>query len=295
MSRMGRPDGPRGSHRESVACDAAAPKREDDLFGRCHRGDAAAREQLVQRFLPMAERLARRYQHSGEPLDDLEQVALIGLIKAIDTYDPEHGTSFGGYALPVILGEIRHHFRDHTWVLHVPSQMRELTLRVSKAARDLSEQLRREPSVLEIAHAIGATDEQVLNALQASGARRALSFGDSRGGVRDDDDVTTIGDGITIQEDGFTRAEDRAVVESLLRTLTARERVVLRLRFEHDMTQSQIAGVIGTSQVHVSRILREALEQMRAAIAEDVRRLPSAASVETAIALHAPSPRAATA
>ena len=255
------------------------PVRDDDLFSRCRAGDADARAQLVERFTPLATRLARRYMHAGEPLDDLEQVALLGLIKAIDGFDPARG-SFGGYALPVILGELRHHFRDHTWVVHVPSHVRELAQRVSRATVALSEQLRREPSVLEIAAEIGASDEDVLDALAASGARRTLSFGTTRGSTGDPyADAMTLGDGVMVLEEGYARAEDRAMLESLLLTLTARQRVILNLRFEHDLTQTQIANVVGISQMHVSRTIRDGLARMRAIGGNDdprVRRLPSA-------------------
>ena len=254
------------------------PVREDELFTRCRAGDAEAREQLVEHFAPFATRLARRYLHAGEPLDDLEQVALIGLIKAIDGFDPARG-AFRSYALPVILGELRHHFRDHTWVVHVPSHVRELAQRVSRATVTLSEQLRREPSVLEIAAEIGASDEDVLDARAASGARRTLSFGATRGSTGDPHaDAMTVGDGVMVLEEGYARAEDRAMLESLLLTLTARQRVVLSLRFEHDLTQTQIASVVGISQMQVSRIIREGLARMRAiGGGEDarVRRLPS--------------------
>ncbi|MEY2513758.1 MAG: polymerase sigma-B factor [bacterium] len=259
------------------AREVGSPPREDDLFARCRHGDADAREQLVAHFAPLATRLARRYVHSGEPLDDLEQVALIGLIKAIDGFKPARG-AFRPYALPVILGELRHHFRDHTWVLHVPSHMRELTQRVSRATATLSEQLRREPSVLEIAAEIGASDEDVLDARAASGARRTLSFGTTRGATGDPyADAMTIGDGVMVLEEGYARAEDRAMLESMLLTLTARQRTILSLRFEHDLTQTQIASVIGISQMHVSRVLRDGLARMRAigGVEDNVRRLPS--------------------
>jgi RNA polymerase sigma-B factor len=240
------------------------PPNESDLFARSRNGDCDARERLVESFLPLATRLARRYERSGEPIDDLEQVASIGLIKAVDSFDPDRGAAFGAYAVPMILGEIRHHFRDHTWVVHVPSQMRELTLRVLRAVGPLTELLQREPSVREIAAAIGATPEEVLAALDASGARRALSFADPRRSRRGEDrPVATLGDAAGFREEGFARAEDRAVLASLLRTLTARQRVVLYLRFDHDMTQEQIAAVVGLSQMHVSRIIRDAVVSMR--------------------------------
>jgi RNA polymerase sigma-B factor len=264
MLGAGQVDRSRGNRRESQACWHGFPASEHDLFARLRDGDCLARERLVESFLPLATGLARRYERSGEPIDDIEQVASIGLIKAVDSFDPDRGAAFGAYAVPMILGEIRHHFRDHTWVLHVPSHTRELTLRVTTAIGPLTEQLHREPSVLEIARAIGATREDVLRALQASGARRALSFGEPRGSGRGDDrPLGTLGDSIGFHDDGFARAEDRAVLASLLRALSARQRVVLHLRFDHGMTQAQIANVVGLSQMHVSRIIRDAVIDMR--------------------------------
>ncbi|HEV7808098.1 MAG TPA: SigB/SigF/SigG family RNA polymerase sigma factor [Solirubrobacteraceae bacterium] len=257
-------DRPRGTRRESQACQHALPLAERDLFARSRDGDCVARERLVERFLPLATGLARRYERSGEPIDDLEQVASLGLIKAVDSFDPDRGAAFGAYAVPMILGEIRHHFRDHTWVLHVPCHTRELTLRVTRAVRQLTEQLHREPSVREIAAAIGATREDVLRALQASGARRALSFGEAcRSGRREDSQHATLGDVLGFCDEGFARAEDRAVLASLLQSLSARQRVVLYLRFDRDMTQAQIASVVGLSQMHVSRIIGESLVFLR--------------------------------
>lgn len=153
------------------------PPPEDELFARCRAGDAGARDQLVEHRAPLATPIARRYRHSGEPLDDLQQVALIGLIRAVDTFDAGRQKAFRSYALPAILGEIRHHFRDHTWVQHVPSHVRELSQRVSRATATLSEQLHREPTVLEIALLIGVSYENVLEARAATGARRTLSLG----------------------------------------------------------------------------------------------------------------------
>jgi RNA polymerase sigma-B factor len=265
MSRTRQSDGPAGQWRRRDRGDIRPLPDDENLFIRWRGGDVLARDQLVERFSPLAARLAYRYRYSGEPLDDLEQVALIGLIKAIDSFETDRETPFAGYAPVVILGEIRHHFRDHTWVMHVPGRLRELTQRVGRATAALSEQLRREPSVREIAESIGVSVEDVLEARHATGARRALSFGDARGGSGDDGGgAMTLGDLITIHEDGFSRAEDRAMLESLLGELSERQRVVLHLRFDLDLTQSQIANVVGISQVHVSRVIRDGLELMRA-------------------------------
>ena len=239
--------------------------REDrELFVRYHRdGDARAREQLVERFLPLARQLARRYQRAGEPLDDLLQVASLGLIKAIDRFDPDREIAFSSYAVPTILGEIKRYFRDRTWAVRVPRDLQELTLKVDRAVGELSELLRRQPSVGEIATAVGTDEEDVLEALQAGGAYRAVSFDAPRTGA--DDDAMTLGDSVGIDEHGFDRAEERATLAQLMATVTPRERDVLRMRFEQDMTQAEIGAVIGVSQMQVSRVIRQAIARLRAA------------------------------
>jgi RNA polymerase sigma-B factor len=251
------PAAPRGSGPER--------SREDrDLFFRYHReGDTSARDQLVERFLPLARQLARRYQRASEPLDDLLQVASLGLIKAIDRFDPDRDIAFSSYAVPTILGEIKRYFRDRTWAVRVPRDLQELTLRVDRAVGELSEQLHRQPSVKEIGEAVGADQEEVLEALQAGGAYRAVSFDAPR--VGGDEEVTTIGDSVGIDEHGFDRAEERATLQTLMSTVTPRERDVLRMRFGQDMTQAEIGAVIGVSQMQVSRIIRQAISRLRAA------------------------------
>jgi RNA polymerase sigma-B factor len=244
--------------------------REDrELFTRYHdEGDSVAREQLVERFLPLARQLARRYQRAGEPLDDLLQVASMGLIKAIDRFDPAREIAFSSYAVPTILGEIKRHFRDRTWAVRVPRDLQELTLRVDRAVGELSEELRRQPSVAEIGEAVGADEEHVLEALQAGGAYRAISFDAPRGNAGEDE-IATLADSVGVEEEGFDRAEERATLEHLLTTVTSRERDVLRMRFEEDMTQAEIGAVIGVSQMQVSRVIRQALTRLRAAADAD--------------------------
>ncbi|MDP8968345.1 MAG: SigB/SigF/SigG family RNA polymerase sigma factor [Actinomycetota bacterium] len=251
----------------AISGEGSGPERsrEDrDLFIRYHRdSDAQARDQLVERFLPLARQLARRYQRASEPLDDLLQVASLGLIKAIDRFDPERDIAFSSYAVPTILGEIKRYFRDRTWSVRVPRDLQELTLRVDRAVSELSEELRRQPSVKEISAAVGAEQEEILEALQAGGAYRAVSFDAPRNGG--DEEVATIADSVGVQEHGFDRAEDRATLQSLMATVTPRERDVLRMRFEQDMTQAEIGVVIGVSQMQVSRIIRQAISRLRAA------------------------------
>jgi RNA polymerase sigma-B factor len=237
-------------------------REERALFDRLGTdGDAGAREQLVERFLPLARAMALRYQHSHEPLDDLLQVASIGLLRAVDRFDPEREIAFSSFAVPTILGEIRRHFRDRTWSVRVPRNLQELSLRVDRTVGELADQLRRQPSVAEIAVAMAADEESVLEALQAAGAYRTLSFDAPRGA---EEDAPTLADSIGIQEEGFDRAEARATLEALLRRVSAREREVLRLRFEQDMTQAEIGAAIGVSQMQVSRIIRRSLGRLRA-------------------------------
>jgi RNA polymerase sigma-B factor len=230
--------------------------REDrELFLRYLRdGEPAAREQLVERFLPLARQLARRYQRAEEPLDDLVQVASIGLIKAIDRFDPDRRVAFSSYAVPTILGELKRHFRDKTWSVRVPRDLQELALKVDRKIADLSRELHRSPTVAE---------EQILEAREAASAYRATSIDAPRGS--DDDGSDTLGDQMGRDEHGFGLAEDRATLHRLLATVTAREREVLRLRFEEDLTQAEIGERIGVSQMQVSRIIRQSLSRLRAA------------------------------
>jgi RNA polymerase sigma-B factor len=232
-------------------------RHERALFERvANDGDARARDELVDRFLPLAYALALRYQHSCEALEDLVQVASVGLLKAIDRFDPSRGIAFSTYAVPTMLGEIRRHFRDRTWAVRVPRGLQELSLRVDGVVAGLAGQ----PSVAQIAVAVGASAEEVLEALQAGGSYHALSF-DASGGT--DPDAPTLGALLGVEEDGFERAEDRATLEALMELVSPREREVLRLRFGEDMTQAEIGAVIGVSQMQVSRIIRSTLERLR--------------------------------
>jgi RNA polymerase sigma-B factor len=255
----------------STASERGAERSRGDreLFLRYRDGDASAREQLVERFLPLARQLARRYQRGGEPLDDLMQVASMGLIKAIDRFDADREIAFSSYAVPTILGEIKRHFRDRTWAVRVPRDLQELTLKVDRVVGELAEDLRRQPSVAEIGEAVGADEEDVLEALQAGGAYRAVSIEAPRGVGGGDDDATTLGESLGVDETGFARAEERATLARLLATVTPREREVLRMRFEEDMTQAEIGAVIGVSQMQVSRVIRQALARLRAAADAD--------------------------
>jgi RNA polymerase sigma-B factor len=245
-------------------CDAARLRADRALLERyLERRDPIDHEMLVERFLPLARALARRYQRTGEPFDDLFQVACLGLVKAIDRFDLNRDVAFSSYAVPTILGEIRRYLRDRTWSVRVPRALQELTLRVDNHVVELSSDLQRQPTVAEIARAAAATEEQVLDALQASGAYRATSLETPR--ATEDGAGDTLGDTLASTEPGFGLAEDRATLAQLLRAITPREREVLRLRFEENLTQRQIGQRVGVSQMQTSRIIRHSIARLRTA------------------------------
>jgi RNA polymerase sigma-B factor len=247
--------------------DRASRSREDRrLLQRYHRnGDGAAREALVERFLPLARQLARRYQRGGEPLDDLIQVASLGLLKAIDRFEPSRDTAFSSFAVPTILGELKRHFRDRGWSVRVPRDLQEMSVRVDRVAEELSRGLGRAPTPAEIGQEIGATTEQVLEAREAAGAYRAVSLDRPRD---DDEEGDGMAEMMGVEDPGFGLAEDAATVERLMSVLSEREREVLRLRFGEDLTQSEIGARVGVSQMHVSRLIRQAVARLREAAAE---------------------------
>jgi RNA polymerase sigma-B factor len=228
------------------------------LFVRRDAGDPHARDALIERFLPLARSLARRYERSGEPLEDLVQVASLALVKAIDGYDPARGVAFSSYAVPTIAGELKRYFRDRTWAVRPPRDLQDMTLRVARAADVLAAQHGRPPTVAELSAAINATDEEILEALQAQRAHRGLSL---HAPVHDGE--VALHDTLGAIDDGYARAETRAVLEDMLGNLPRRSREVLRLRFEEDLTQAEIGALIGVSQMQVSRIIRDAIGQLR--------------------------------
>jgi RNA polymerase sigma-B factor len=234
-----------------------------ELFERSRAGEARAREELIERYMPLARRLARRYQRSEEPLEDLTQVASLGLLKAVDRYDASRETAFSSFAVPTILGELRRHFRDRTWSVRVPRELQELVLRVDRTAAALSGEHGRAPTVAEIAVAMEVSEEQVLEALQAAGAYRAGSLDAPRTAVGDDAPGESVGDAIGVPEGGFERAEERATLRPMFARITERERLVLTLRFAEDLTQTEIGERIGVSQMQVSRLIRHALARLR--------------------------------
>ncbi len=228
------------------------------------RSDESARAELVERYLPLVRQLARRYSHTSEPLDDLVQVASVGLLHALRRYDPRVGSSFKAYAVPTIVGELRRHFRDAAWSMHLPRSLQERTRDVQTAISALEGTLGRSPTIAEIAERIGASSEQVIEAMEARLAYRVESLdappdpSDERGKWQ------TAG----ALDDGFENAEQSALLSRAMRALPPRELTLIRLRFEQDMSQSEIGRTLGISQMHVSRLLRRALARMEAITAE---------------------------
>jgi RNA polymerase sigma-B factor len=248
---------------EAVA--GARAQREQALLRRIHRhGDLRARDHLAEEMLPLARALAGRYAGRGEPLDDLVQVACVGIMKAIDGFDITRDVRFSSYATPTVLGEIKRHFRDKTWSVRVPRGLQELQLKVAKERDKLTNELGRSPTVQELADAIGAPFEEVLATIQSSSARRTRSLEEPTG-----DDVT-LADSLGGNDPELDRAEMRALLDSAFGVLSARDREVLRLRFEDDMTQTEIAVRIGVSQMQVSRLIRQSLARLRM----DIERRP---------------------
>jgi RNA polymerase sigma-B factor len=244
--------------------EARVVRAEEDrrLLVRYHReGDPAAREALVERFLPLARQLARRYQRGGEQLDDLVQVASLGLLKAIDRFDPARETAFSSFAVPTILGELKRHFRDKGWAVRVPRDLQELAVKVDRVADEMSRELGRAPTTTEIAERIDVTDEQVLEAREASAAYRAVSLDRPR--TDDEEDGDSYADAVGEEDPGYGLAEASATMDRLMRVLSEREREVLRLRFEEDLTQSEIGARVGVSQMHVSRLIRQSIARLR--------------------------------
>lgn len=231
------------------------------LFDRLAAGDRHARAALAERFMPLARSLARRYETSAEPFDDLVQVASLALVKAIDRFDPARGHAFSSFAVPTIVGELKRHFRDRTWAVRPPRDLQELILRLDRASVKLSQDLDRAPTVAEIAEATGADEEQILEALQARSGRGALSLHAPQSGS--EPDTATLEDSLGGDDGGFDQAEARAMIDGLCIGLSARSREVLRLRFEEDMTQFEIGERLGVSQMQVSRIIRQTIAQLQ--------------------------------
>jgi RNA polymerase sigma-B factor len=261
----------------SITTDAIPDRRSDSSSGiellqtmaalpAQHPSRAALREQAIEAWLPLAHHLANRYSGRGEPTDDLAQTAAVGLIKAVDKYDPTRGVDFAGYAIPTIIGELKRHFRDRTWDVRVPRRLQELRLTISEANSALLQTLGRSPTVADIAAHLHITEEEVLEGLEGARAYNAVSLSTPSG---DGERVTELGDMIGDVDGEFELAELRIALGPALSTLDQREQRILTLRFYGNLTQSQIAEQIGVSQMHVSRLLARALTKLRGQLAEE--------------------------
>ncbi|MET7944147.1 RNA polymerase sigma factor SigF [Streptomyces sp. NPDC005302] len=220
---------------------------------------AELRNQMVRMHLPLVEHLARRFRNRGEPLDDLTQVATIGLIKSVDRFDPERGVEFSTYATPTVVGEIKRHFRDKGWAVRVPRRLQELRLALTTATAELSQLHGRSPTVHELAEKLAISEEEVLEGLESANAYSTLSLD-----VPDtDDESPAVADTLKAEDEGLQGVEYRESLKPLLESLPPREKRILLLRFFGNMTQSQIAQEVGISQMHVSRLLARTLAQLR--------------------------------
>ncbi len=232
------------------------------LADACGHGDLSAREALIDRYMPLARALSRRYTHTGEAQDDLEQVAYVALIKAVDRYDPSRGT-FRAYAIPYVLGELKRHFRDKGWSMHVPRSTQERLIAVNAALERLSAKLGRSPTAPEIADRLGCTGEEVLEALGAADAYAPTSLDAPQRRERDGD--LSVGDGLGSEDERFELVDLGVSVAPAFRALPRREQLILKLRFVNDLNQIEIAERVGISQMHVSRLLRRSLDRLSVA------------------------------
>jgi RNA polymerase sigma-B factor len=233
-----------------------------ELFDRWqNHGDAAAREQLLERFMPLARSLARRYQRSSEPFEDLLQVASVGLINAIDRFDASRGSRFASFAVPTILGEMRRYFRDSGWAVHVPRGAQERALKVRDAHEALVGEHGHSPTVSQLAQFLEIDTEHVLDALQAIQAYETVSLDAPH--HTDDEDGVSYSEAIGAEDERFEFVELDTTVAGALKHISQRERKILQMRFFEELTQTEIAETIGVSQMQVSRILRQTIERLR--------------------------------
>jgi len=244
---------PRGAPRDRE-------REAEDLSAYANDRDPRARERLIRRYLPLANSVARRFDHGRAPLEDLKQIAAIGLLKALDRYDPANGAAFSSFAVPTMQGEIRRYFRDFTWTVRPPRELQERALRIEREREQFTNDRGRNPTARELAAQVGCTLEELLDASEAAQARASDSF--DRPVTTREDAGATLGERLGDEDPGFAAAEASATLDRLMNTLSERDQLVLRLRFHDDLTQSEIAQRIGCSQMHVSRILRTALSQL---------------------------------
>jgi RNA polymerase sigma-B factor len=238
-------------------------KERDELRRKFHEyaetRERSLRDDLVTAHMGLAEYLARRFTNRGEPLDDLVQVAALGLLKAVDRFDPERGLEFSTYATPTIVGELKRHFRDKGWAVRVPRRVQELHLRLGSVVSTLSQELGRSPTIGEIAQSAAVSEEEVLEAIEAGHAYRFTSLDAPSG----NDEEMSLSAELGAEDQGLIDSEHRVTLSPLIAQFPPRERMILHLRFFEGLTQSEIAGRLGISQMHVSRLLARALAQLR--------------------------------
>ena len=260
----------RAERRRSAGRVAWDKDRTRELFRRYKdEGDAEARDQLIVSHLNLVRFLASKFKNRGESLEDLVQVGTIGLIKAIDRFDPERGLEFTTYATPTIMGEIKRHFRDKGWSVRVPRRLQELSAKVNQVTDELTNQLQRSPSVAEIAESLGTTVDEVLEAMESSSAYSSVPL--EGGGSSEDDESPSVIDHYATEDADLAASDDRIVLEEAIADFSPRERDVVKMRFEEGLTQVEIAERLGVSQVQVSRLLRRTLRRIQEKIDPEAR------------------------
>ncbi len=253
-------DGP--SNRPDATSRARRERHDRELLARYHRTrDRRDRDAVVERFTPLARRLAGRYNRRADSLDDLTQVASLALVKAVDRFDPTRGIAFSSYAVPTIVGEIKRHFRDHGWAVRPPRALAERAMRVEAAARQFAVEHQRAPTVTELCAQTELTEEEVLDALHAARAANASSL--DAPVSKQDDAGSSLGERLGVDEVGYGIVEQRVLLEGLLRGVSARDREILHMRYFEDMTQAEIGAAFGVSQMQVSRLVRNSIERMQ--------------------------------
>lgn len=229
---------------------------------------SAVRDEIVTMHLPLVQHLARRFRDRGEMQDDLVQVGTIGLIKAVDRFDPDRGVEFSTYATPTILGEIKRHFRDRGWSIRVPRRLQEMRQQIGMATAELSQKTGRSPTIRELAEYLEVDEDDVIEGIESAQAYSTLSI-DAGGGGGDDDDSSSISDTMGSEDEALEGVEYRESLKPLLAKLSERERQIIMMRFFKNMTQAQIAEEVGVSQMHVSRLLNKALAELREGLTDD--------------------------
>ena len=247
-----------GTPKGKLAWDKARTRELFRLYKQ--KGDEDARGELVMSHLNLVRFLASKFKNRGEPLDDLIQVGTIGLIKAIDRFDPDRGLEFTTYATPTVLGEIKRHFRDKGWSVRVPRRLQELSAKVNQATDELTKELQRSPSTEEVAAKLGVSVDEVLEAMESSSAYTSVPL---EGGGSDEDETPAVIDHYASVDEDLTSADDRMVIEDTIRDFSPREQEVIRMRFNDGLTQIEIAKRLGISQVQVSRLLRRTLKKLQ--------------------------------